>query len=105
VIYPHENMPLDKLCDLLHRQGAIWFSNPNLLLLEELIRRAKKTGATPGDTDGQRNQPVRDVRDRRSTTETGDACSFSEAEIATLQERAQRHYKELIGEAHATRSP
>jgi hypothetical protein len=42
MIYPHENMPIDDLVTLVHNQGAIWFSNPNLLLLEELIRRARK---------------------------------------------------------------
>jgi hypothetical protein len=44
-------MPLDELCTLVHQQGAIWFSNPNLLLLEELIRRARK-----GEPHGRRDQ-------------------------------------------------
>jgi hypothetical protein len=42
MIYPHENMPIDELCDLMHRQATHWFSNPNIFLLEELIRRARK---------------------------------------------------------------
>lgn len=41
-IYPHEDMPTKELCEQLHKQGSTWFNNRDLLLLEELIRRAQK---------------------------------------------------------------
>src|SRR5262249_50670787 len=57
--FPHTEMPLDDLCSTLHKQGSTWFNNRDLLLLEELIRRAK-AGATEKD-DGRHQQSVRDI--------------------------------------------
>ena len=37
-----EHMPLDDLIDRLRRVGHIWLKNDDLLLLEELIRRAQQ---------------------------------------------------------------
>ncbi len=41
--YPHEDMSLDDLIERMRRIGAVWLSNRDLLLLEELIRRVKHT--------------------------------------------------------------
>jgi len=40
--FPHENLSTNELIARLRKQAAAWFSNPNILLLEELFRRLKK---------------------------------------------------------------
>lgn len=40
--YPHEDLTLDELVERMRRIGAVWLSNRDLLLLEELIRRVKQ---------------------------------------------------------------
>lgn len=51
----HRDMPLADLVAHLRHAGSVWFKNYDLLLLEELIRRAQRTaGATPGDDNDRR---------------------------------------------------
>jgi hypothetical protein len=37
-----KDLPLPELIEALRRAGSIWFNNRDLLLLEELIRRAQR---------------------------------------------------------------
>lgn len=43
---PEITLTDDELLDHLKRQGAMWFNNENLLLLEELFRRYKQCQAS-----------------------------------------------------------
>ena len=49
----HESMELDDLVDRLRRVGHIWLKNDDLLLLEELIRRAQERGRGVDRADGR----------------------------------------------------
>jgi hypothetical protein len=39
----NRELPLDDLVEQLRKAGSAWFRNSDLLLLEELIRRAKES--------------------------------------------------------------
>lgn len=50
----HRDLPLTDLVATLRKAGATWFKNSDLLLLEELIRRAQKSaGANKEPPDGR----------------------------------------------------
>jgi hypothetical protein len=114
MIYPHEDMSLDDLCAVVHRQGTIWLNNHDLLLLEELIRRAKacerarRDAGAKGDHHDRRHQPVRDVpapagadvRGQQTSEPAGDRSGggLTEAEIKEIESYASGAFASLVGE-------